>query len=118
MGRLFSEYVDQEFGLSLDFYCHEGKDKNTIKSRFESTEMPWLVPACSPEALKNKISETQDGSAMDTKHLFSEMHIAGLVPGSSNSRLDATAYRWAPGAPLEWAFEFRCRSGSYSMSTA
>ena len=118
---LSDEYPEQELGLLTDFHCHEGQDISEIQTLFENTKMPWLVPACSPEKLREKILETRDGSATTEtqQHLFSGMHIAGLVPaGSNNAIMDATAYRWAPDAPLEWAFEFRGRSGSYSMKDA
>jgi hypothetical protein len=73
--------------------------------------MPWLVPVCSREDLKNAV-ETAGAP------LFSGAPIAGLVPGVTNYPFDACAYVWAPGAPLEWVFEFKARSGSYSLADA
>ena len=51
------------------------------------------------------------------------MSIAGLVPGCTNCNLDALAYLWdsedlSKCAPLEWTFEFKCRSESYSLKDA
>ena len=90
--------------------------------------MPGLVPAWSHEELKKKISKTRFGTGTGTEaeHLFDKMRIAGLVPGSVTSELDASAYLWqcdgedlSKCAPsLVWTFEFKCRSGSYSLTEA
>jgi hypothetical protein len=47
--------------------------------------MPWLVPVCSREDLKNAV-ETAGAP------LFSGAPIAGLVPGVTNYPFDACAY--------------------------
>lgn len=71
-------------------------------------QMPWLVPAYSAGALKLKIEEA--GS-----DLFGQVNLCGLVPGATNSLLDASAYDWKSKGKLAWRFEFRARSTSYSV---
>jgi hypothetical protein len=100
-----------------NFFCEPGKrrideaDKPRIEHALGYTMMPWLVPACSLEALMDAV-----GGAGEK--LFGDAPIAGLVPGVTNASFDACAYWWAEGAPLEWAFEFKARSASYSLTKA
>jgi len=48
-----------------------------------------------------------------------ELNIAGLVPGEEHGApFDARALSWKEGAPLEWLFECKARSGEYSAVAA
>jgi hypothetical protein len=96
-----------------------GDEKNpefhpTIDDRIDTaleTMMPWLVPACSREILKNTVGRAG-------AELFDDAMIAGLVPGATNSPFDAYAYGWAEEASLQWAFEFKARSEYYNEAEA
>ena len=72
--------------------------------------MPWLVPACSPEKLREAVDR-------DSVALFEGLNIAGLVPGGTTNRMDAKAHSWSQNVPISWAFEFRARR-SYSVNEA
>ena len=121
-GYDFRNYSESRPKRTLEYsYGKEGNDDETsINNVHETTMMPWLVPACSHERLMKTIQETQRGK----QSLFSEMHIAGLVPefNESTSGLDASAYLWEGEnlkcpAPLEWIFEFQRQPAEpYSMT--
>jgi hypothetical protein len=71
--------------------------------------MPWLVPACSQQDLK----KTREAGAV----VFEGANIACLVPGVRKSAFDARAYLWEDSM-LECVFEFKARSGDYTLKTA
>jgi hypothetical protein len=76
----------------------------------KKVKMPWFVIACSHKKLSSKVKECE--------LLLKDCDIAGLVPGKSGDLLDCCAYNWASGTPLCWKFEFRVRSGGYSVGDA
>ena len=114
--------VDQSPTKIQYSYGLKGNEKeNSIKKKYEKTMMPWLVPACSRAKLQETIKSTLRGKGS----LFStgSLNIAGLVPGNTGSYLAASAYLWKSDdvsecAPLEWMFEFKGRSKSYSLNDA
>jgi hypothetical protein len=99
----------------MDCFCEGSENKNKkistkIQAILRKTKMHWLVPACSRNDLIKTVALAGD-------RLF-PARIAGLVPGGTNSPLDAYAYGWAKNAPLEWSFEFKARSASYGLTKA
>jgi len=100
------------------------KDAN-LERVMKGDRMPWLVPACSESLLRRKI-ESQRSLLKDFCYgnRQNKLPVAGLVPGVTNSRLDVKAITWWPAegeqdadrSLIEWQFEFKGRSGSYSLT--
>ena len=80
----------------------------SIQGTFDSTEVPLLVPAWSREALEETIYKYP--------FLFQGLGVAGLVPGVSGARCDIDALLWTEAPAIDWTFEVKARSDSYSAN--
>lgn len=99
--------IQHEYGENRSATSEQTK---AIKTLFEEVEMPWLVPACSEKYLKNAFDKC--GEQMFKGN---DWRIAGLVPGERGALLDAKAFLWVEGMPVDWVFEFKAHSSKYSL---
>lgn len=83
----------------------EGSDGDKL----DTETVPWLVPACSHEKIR-------DARQAHGENLFGDIDIAALIPGGVTSRTDASAVSWKSGEK-KWLFEFRAQI-DYSMDQA
>jgi hypothetical protein len=113
--------VPTNFQILFHEIKEEKKEKTTTPKLFPAIDeasinvalaksMPWLVPACSRDDLENAVARAGAG-------LFGDAKIAGIVPGATNSPFDACAFGWANAAPLQWVFEFKARTDSYTEAS-
>ena len=107
--KITFEYNAELGDNALDEDIEEEAKKAKAEGLFEKEQMPWLVPACKKEMLKEKIDAYGE-------NYFGYYDVAGLVPGVVNARMDAEAIRW--NGETDWEFEFRARANSYSIEAA
>jgi len=82
---------------------------------WKDVTVPLLIPASSKKSVERVVRENPT--------LFGELPIAGLVPGITNARLDANAYKWKEVGEGEkfdscWSFEFKVFSQGYALRQA